>query len=152
MINGPNRSPDPWLHVTDRLIFRRLAADTRKVNLTQKIGADAPEADEEHARKLLRAMGFDLGAIHAGDEEQVQAISCDLDRRDPGWLYTNTKSAATWVEADYEEWRKHSQTFCFLCSSYGRRFSGPSAPVPGPFRSSQVMMPRRQLIGVAGRT
>jgi hypothetical protein len=104
LATGPHRSPDPWLDVTDRFIFRRLAADARKVNLAQNSDTEAPKPDAEHARQLLQAMGFDLGAVHAETEQQKLAILNDLDQRDQDWLHEAARSAAKWVTADYADW------------------------------------------------
>jgi Uncharacterized protein conserved in bacteria (DUF2252) len=106
LANGRHRSPDPWLRVKDRFIFRRVSADARKVNLAQHSDTDAPAADEAKARRLLRAMGFDLGAVHAADPHQVKDITRSLDRRDPSWLHAAAKAAAEWVHDDYEAWCK----------------------------------------------
>jgi hypothetical protein len=114
--NGPNRFEelakgeyrafDPWLKVTDRFIYRRLAADARKVNLTNSTDIEPMQPAAENVRKLLEAMGFDLGAIHAAAKTKVKAITEDLNGRDSGWLHAAAKEAAAWVNGDYEEWRK----------------------------------------------
>jgi hypothetical protein len=52
---------------------------------------------------LLKAMGFDLGAIHAADGP-VEAISADLARRPADWLHSSARTAATAVEKDFDEW------------------------------------------------
>ncbi len=105
---GPHRSFDPTLDLINRNIFRRLAADARKVNLAQQTDINAPEADEAIVRKLLHAMSFDLGTIHAADDKQAKAILLDLDQRDPSWLREAAKAAARWVSEDYTEWCKQS--------------------------------------------
>ncbi|MGA7322935.1 MAG: hypothetical protein WBX25_00255 [Rhodomicrobium sp.] len=107
LATGPHRSPDPWLDVTDRFIFRRLAADARKVNLAQNTDTEAPKPDAKHAAQLLQAMGFDLGAVHAETEQQKLAILNDLDQRDQDWLHEAARSAAEWVTADYTDWCKN---------------------------------------------
>jgi hypothetical protein len=108
---GPHRAPDPWLHVTDsspqvkdRFVIRRLAADARKVNLAQNTDTDAPKIDGEQAKKLLHAMGFDIGSVHAESEEKTHVILTHLDQREKDWLYVAAKSAANWVGADYADW------------------------------------------------
>jgi hypothetical protein len=93
---GKHRSPDPFLTVQDRYIFRGIAADSRKVEL-------GPQAGAELRSKLLVAMGFDLGAIHGADA-RADAVRTDLGRRAPGWLYEASKTAAAWVEEDFREW------------------------------------------------
>jgi hypothetical protein len=103
---GEYRSCDPWLKVTGGFIFRRLAADARKVNLTNRTDLDSPEGDAGEVCKLLEAMGFDLAAIHMATHAQVKAIKDDFDKREDGWLNAAARKAAKWVNADYEEWRK----------------------------------------------
>jgi Uncharacterized protein conserved in bacteria (DUF2252) len=104
LFKGPHRSPDPWLRVNGRYIFRRLAADARKVDLAQNEDTDAPIAHDANARKLLHAMGFDLGAISAAEVHQSAAITQDLDKRNPSWLHDAAKVAAQWVNEDYKMW------------------------------------------------
>src|SRR5262245_3629822 len=53
------RAPDPFLDVHEGFVYRRIAADSRKVNL----GEDGMALRKD----LFRAMGFDLGALHAAD-------------------------------------------------------------------------------------
>jgi len=103
--NGPSRfldlarsafrSPDPLLNVHDKWIVRRLAADSRKVEL-----GDDPRV----SAKLLSAMGFDLGAIHAADA-RCDSVRTDLAHRGKDWLAAATKAARMAVQADYEDWR-----------------------------------------------
>jgi hypothetical protein len=102
--NGLHRSPDPWLRISGRYIFRRLAADARKVDLAKKADSDAPSAKEANALKLLQAMGFDVGAMHATEASQAAAITQDLDTRDPSWLHTAAATAVHRVKQDYEGW------------------------------------------------
>ena len=101
--NGPYRSPDPWLRMNGRYIFRRLAADARKVDLAQNADSDTSSVKEANALKLLQAMGFDVGAIHATGA-QAEAITQDLDARNPSWLYTAAETAVHWVKEDYDSW------------------------------------------------
>ena len=102
--SGPHRSPDPWLRVENGFIFRRIAADSRKVNLLKNPDTNAAEPDASAVAKLLAAMGFELGAIHAADASRTQAIENDLDGRDPDWLHNAAEAASARVVADYEAW------------------------------------------------
>jgi hypothetical protein len=105
---GKFRSFDPWLRVIGGFIFRRLAADARKVNLTRNPDIAPPEAEGGDVRKLLAGMGFDLGSIHAAAEDKAAAIKEDLGRRAGGWLAVSAEEAAAWVGGDYDEWRRHA--------------------------------------------
>jgi hypothetical protein len=98
LATGAHRSPDPHLGVADRFIIRRVAADSQKIEL----GDHAGEA--LHA-KMLRAMGFDLGAVHAADKTAARKIRAHLDASPPDWLRDQAKSAATEVAADFRAWR-----------------------------------------------
>jgi len=98
LANGRYRSPDPFLHVRDKFILRRIAADSHKIEL----GTDA-------GRKLhlglLRAMGFDVASIHAAGLVPVEVLQADLAKRPRGWLNAAAEVAADKVKRDYREWR-----------------------------------------------
>jgi hypothetical protein len=98
LATGAYRSPDPFLSAQDGFILRRIAADSRKVEL-------GPEPGSELSRNLLTAMGFDIGAIHAADP-RAAAVRADLERRPDGWLHRAAKTAAAWVEGDFQEWER----------------------------------------------
>ena len=98
LATGAYRSPDPHFAVADQFIIRRVAADSQKIEL----GDHAGEA--LHA-KMLRAMGFDLGAIHAADKTTARKIRAHRDASPPDWLRDQAKSAATEVAADFRAWR-----------------------------------------------
>lgn len=98
LAGGPYRAPDPFLKVSAGFVFRRIAADSRKVEL----GADAGE--KLHG-DLLRAMGRDLGAIHAADAQRAAAIRSDLEGRADTWLHSAASAAAAAVERDFRKWQ-----------------------------------------------
>ncbi|MCP3404457.1 DUF2252 family protein [Bradyrhizobium sp. CCGB01] len=97
VMNGVTSAPDPFLRTARGFIVRRIAADTRKLERDS-------DFDQKLDTKLLRAMGSEIGSIHASTSRLRQAILDDLERRDPGWLYETAKSTASAVEADFEEW------------------------------------------------
>ena len=96
--NGPYRAPDPFLEVHNKFVFRRLAADSRKIEL----GADA---GGKLKAELFRAMGFDLASIHAAGSPGAAALRADLKKRRRGWLTAAAKAMVAAVKRDYEEWR-----------------------------------------------
>jgi hypothetical protein len=98
LANGKYRAPDPFLEVNDKFIFRRIAADARKIELVD-VGGSKIEAD------IVQAMGFDLASIHAAGSAGVRALQADLKKRPRGWLNDAAKTAAAAVRRDYEEWR-----------------------------------------------
>lgn len=91
------RAPDPFLFVRDGFIFRRIAADSRKVELGVAAGAGLKV-------ELLEAMGFDLGAIHAAAVSEVGAIHDDLGKRSVDWLHKAARAADAAVEEDYRRY------------------------------------------------
>lgn len=96
--NGRYRAPDPFLDVRDNFVFRRLAADSRKIEF-------GPDAGSNLKAELFRAMGFDLASIHAAGTPGTAALRADLKKRPSGWLNVAAKVTAAAVKADYEEWR-----------------------------------------------
>ena len=100
LADGIHRAPDPWLALRHGFIFRRIAADSRKVEL-----------DREHqarlTRRLLEAMGFDLGAIHAAAKRaRLRAIADHLAAQPRAWLSAAALDAAADVVRDYEAWTR----------------------------------------------
>ncbi len=104
LANGAYRSPDPWLRVDHGFLFRRIAANSRKVNLGKNRDAEADVSDAEAAARLLAAMGFDLGAIHAAKARKAAKVAEDLAGRADGWLEAATAKASEQVLADYGAW------------------------------------------------
>ena len=95
---GQFRSPDPWLDVRNGFVCRRLAADSRKIDLHN---------DDDHLDlhiNLFSAMGFDLGAIHAADQ-QAGAITSHLARQADDWLLEAAQIASADVENDFKTWK-----------------------------------------------
>lgn len=91
------RAPDPFLDTRAHFIIRRLAPDSRKIELGKKAGS-AVNAN------LMWTMGYDLGAIHAAGSPGADKLLADLTKRPRGWLNDAAKTAAAAVTRDYEEW------------------------------------------------
>jgi hypothetical protein len=96
--NGRYRTPDPFLHVRKKFIFRRVAADSTKIELGDDAGGKL------HLN-LMQAMGFEIASIHAAGAASVTALKSDLRKRPPGWLNTAATVAAEAVKRDYRQWR-----------------------------------------------
>ena len=96
-LNAENSAPDPFLHTDRGFMVRRIAPDTRKVERNS-------DFDQKLDAKLLRAMGSEIGSIHASTSQLRPAILDDLKQRDPDWLYESAKTTASAVEADFAEW------------------------------------------------
>lgn len=96
---GRYRAPDPWYRVAGNIVTRRLSPNNRKI-----------EANTIDARlngeRMLRAMGLELGNIHAGTEQAPVAIAKDLEGRDARWLRKEAEKAADAVLADFKEFQK----------------------------------------------
>jgi hypothetical protein len=96
LATGRYRSPDPYLHVAGRFIYRRLAADSHKIDIAQNRHLTAA---------LFEAMGFDLGAIHAADPH-ARAVRRHLQRQPRNWLVKAARAARKAVETDYAAWTR----------------------------------------------
>jgi len=93
---GPHRAPDPSLEVVDGWLVRRIAPDSRKLDLKDVAGRGLGVT-------LLRAMGAELGALHAAHRRAPRILD-DLAGRDPDWLHRAARVAAQAVERDYADW------------------------------------------------
>lgn len=97
LASGRYRAPDPWLRFEGGAIIRRLAPDSRKLEL---------RAEKGHVRhRLLRAMGRDIAAVHAADAAQIAAVGADFHRRPPDWLARAAQAAVEATERDWKDWR-----------------------------------------------
>jgi hypothetical protein len=92
---GPYRAPDPWLRVRDGVVVRRLAPNSRKLDLESRMQA---------LLRLLGAMAHELANIHAADPARGVAVRFDLDRRAPGWLEPLIERAAEATLRDWKAW------------------------------------------------
>ena len=96
LAKGKYRAPDPVFDVEGKWVIRRLAPDSRKIELD---GNATPDLRSE----WLQAMGFDLASVHAGSAGSG-VLRRDLKRRPGGWLHSAAKTAAAAVERDFREW------------------------------------------------
>ena len=96
LARGGTRSPDPFFDVDGPWIFRRIAADSRKL--------DARRLEQRDQRKLLHAMGYDIGSIHAMTEGAAGPIAAHLDTLPSSWLQRIARDAAAVVKRDYTDW------------------------------------------------
>ncbi len=99
LATGRYRAPDPFLAISAGYVIRRIAADSRKID----IGGAAEQALDGD---LLRAMGADLAAIHVSGRVSAEPIRADLKARDKDWLRDAAKALETSVEANFEAWRE----------------------------------------------
>ena len=92
------RCPDPHLQVKSGLVIRRLAPDSRKVELSAAGGV----GDEA---RLLRAMGRETANVHLGSRGVIRAIRRDLARRSPDWLRSAARDMKDATMEDWDHWR-----------------------------------------------
>ncbi len=92
------RSSDPFLRYGAGCIVRRIAADSRKIDL----GALETVSDE---RAVLRTMGSDLAAIHAGGRRSGREIAADVAAQPRRWLETTCEDIDSKVRADHNRWK-----------------------------------------------
>jgi hypothetical protein len=94
--HGPYRSPDPFLRVQYGFVFRRIAADIGKIDFR----AVVPERLQS---MLLKAMGQDLGSIHAASTVSSQ-IAAHLKTLPADCLQDAANKAKSFVQNDFAEW------------------------------------------------
>jgi uncharacterized protein (DUF2252 family) len=93
------RAGDPWLKVQDGWVMRRLAPDSRKIEIEEL-------RRSSDLNQFLDAMGFELGNIHLATPRQRSAILQDLKARKPRWLQAATARMAEATACDWKEWKK----------------------------------------------
>ncbi|WP_457103559.1 DUF2252 family protein [Mesorhizobium sp. URHB0026] len=94
---GEFSSADPCLRIGEKFIVRRIAVDSRKLDLGDNAGAKLD-------LMAIEAMGFELGSIHAAGEAQRNAVRANLDSLSDGRLRDAVKAARDSVEVDYAAW------------------------------------------------
>jgi Uncharacterized protein conserved in bacteria (DUF2252) len=102
LASGRYRAPDPWYDVRADVVVRRLSPNARKIEV------------KDHGRELdspdmLAAMGHELANVHLGMRDTGKAIQADLRKRGGKWLRRSAETAAKFVTADFEEWRRMSR-------------------------------------------
>ena len=91
------RAPDPWVHLEDNWIVRRLAPDCARIDL-----AMFPREKDE--TKLLRAMGWETANLHLGSS-RTRDVLRDLHARPANWLHKAAARMVAATKADWNEWR-----------------------------------------------
>jgi hypothetical protein len=91
------RAKDPFVHLKEKWIVRRLAPDCTRIELSS-----VPK--ERDKSKLLRAMGFETANVHLGSGKEKAILKC-LSRLDSHWLHVAAADMVKATAADWEEWR-----------------------------------------------
>lgn len=97
------RDHDPFFHVHEHWLVRRLAPDCTKILL-----ADLPTRQDEHT--LLYCMGWEVANIHLGTARAQRAILKDLKKRKGRWLFDAARAMRKAVRKDYDAWTKAHPT------------------------------------------
>lgn len=95
LAHGAHRAPDPWLRIGQGLVIRRLAPDSRKLDM-------AP-GREPAFLAMLGAMAAELANFHtSGGARPV--IAARLAGQKADWLADGATMLATSVKADFAAW------------------------------------------------
>jgi hypothetical protein len=92
------RCHDPFVRIRDRWIFRRLAPDCSRIELT-----DLPRAVDEES--LLYYMGWETANIHLGTLSGKRILA-DLKKHKGPWLARAARAMVKATTADWQEWKK----------------------------------------------
>ena len=95
--DGRYRAIDPWHHIKDGIVVRRLSPNNRKIEAGEDPG---PLLSPD----MLHAMGMDLASVHLGTSDCGGVIKRDLARRKRGWLKIDATKMAKAVAADHAAW------------------------------------------------
>jgi hypothetical protein len=98
-LNTSVRAVDPFVHLREKWIVRRLAPDCARVEL-----AAVPK--DKDKSKLLHAMGFETANLHIG-AGSTKPIMKYLSKLDNHWLHNAASNMVTATVADWNEWRDH---------------------------------------------
>jgi len=97
ILSGAVRSADPFLIVHKNWIVRRLAPDSRRIELASLIRVK----DEEW---LLHAMGFETANVHLGTPASRRPILAHLQKQSKGWLRKAATAMHAMVMKDFVAW------------------------------------------------
>jgi hypothetical protein len=92
------RCPDPFFFLDRKWVTRRLACDSRKIELK----ASPAEPDET---RLLEAMGRETANVHLASKNAGPRIRKDLAQRNPKWLRLAAQTMLDATVADQKAWR-----------------------------------------------
>jgi len=96
------RNPDPFTHLVDQWILRRLAPDCSRIELS-----DLPHQKDEI--RLLEAMGWETANVHLGSGTQTALqILEDLNQRPADWLLIASQGMSKATIKDWEVWKNEN--------------------------------------------
>ncbi len=91
------RCRDPFVHLKDRWIVRRLAPDCSRIELTSLPA-------KHDAMRLLHAMGAETANVHLGSRN-AKLLLHDLSSRPKNWLDRAAAAMTDSVRQDWEDWK-----------------------------------------------
>jgi uncharacterized protein (DUF2252 family) len=92
------RATDPVVKVQNGWIVRRLAPDSRRIELSE-LGRERDEA------RMMHAMGWETANIHLGTSIAIKSILKDLKERKKSWLTQSAQVMAGATRNDWEAWK-----------------------------------------------
>lgn len=92
------RDHDPYFHVHEHWLVRRLAPDCSKILLTE-----LPSRQDEPT--LLYCMGYEVANVHLGTQGARKDVLKDLDKRKGRWLLESAREMRKAVRKDFADWR-----------------------------------------------
>jgi uncharacterized protein DUF2252 len=93
------RSPDPYVRVEEGWITRRLAPDSRRIDLDMLA--------DRRVERLLYAMGRETANMHLGSPSAVPAVLQDVASRPATWLYDAAQTMIKATTNDWKDWRRN---------------------------------------------
>ena len=93
------RAYDPSLSVRKGWVLRRLAPDSRKIEIEEL-------RRSSELGPFLEAMGWELGNIHLSTPKRRDAILHDLECRKTRWLQKATEQMVDATVRDWKDWKK----------------------------------------------
>ena len=95
---GKFRSPDPYMRDSAGFVLRRIAPDSRKIEI-------ADVQAKGLANDLLEAMAGDLASVHVATQK-AELIGADLDARPRSWLPDGAQAARAATVQDHAAYCK----------------------------------------------
>ena len=93
------RCPDPYFHVTDDWLVRRIGPHCSRIEMSWL----PKERDEA---RLLHAMGHETANVHLGSRGARAGILRHLAKQPKEWLFTAARAMAKAIKADWKIWRE----------------------------------------------
>jgi len=91
------RCPDPHVRVKHGWVLRRFGPQTGRLELRRL-------SRRSNATRMLRAMGWETGNVHAGTAGAHRKVLHDLSRRRPSWLLAAARQMNAALRRDFRRW------------------------------------------------